>query len=588
MRRSTNHRPLWKILPAYFVVTALLISSFVCFAIYFINVYYCDEEGRQLIKQTQSAALFLTELLENNQVYPYERFLKKISHTSGVRYTLIDNDGLIVFDTCDDQRMTETMTPELSNASLNRHSVYQRYSRFDRGDALFAGVQMKTSNQTYILRGSIPIKSIIDRNRSIFYPLVYAGIAIQFISAIIFFIVFKFFTSPLNAFIDGIARYRNRNFKHRLNLQSAPTEFSHVTEIINSMASQLDEQSNDLRSEVYEKETILTSLFDGILVIDNSETIINYNHISANILGLDAEFKGKKITEVIRNTLLTELIRESIATNCPTTREIIFRRHADEFYQVDCIPIKGAFSIRKLVIVFHNLTQTKRIQSNRRDIILHVCKLIKKPISHIQAQLTSGEGIPDHNELGQETSLLLSTVNDLIYLTELEDSSENQRIELGSLSIRPIVDSTVSILSEIALAKSVNINVKGENFIYGNLHAIEQMLIRLLHNAINYSLPNGKINIHLEQLDGLAIITITDDGIGIPKHSIEHVFKPFYRINTPEHRVIKGGGLGLAIAKTIVDYHNGSIAVTSEFGSGASFKIVFKAIETGDHHVTST
>ena len=97
------------------------------------------------------------------------------------------------------------------------------------------------------------------------------------------------------------------------------------------------------------------------------------------------------------------------------------------------------------------------------------------------------------------------------------------------------------------------------------------MMLNLIENAIKYSLPEGRIDIRLEQKDDFAAITVSDQGIGIPQEALPHIFDRFFRVDKARSRQEGGSGLGLSICKWIAEAHDGSISATSEPGKGSAF-----------------
>jgi signal transduction histidine kinase len=116
-------------------------------------------------------------------------------------------------------------------------------------------------------------------------------------------------------------------------------------------------------------------------------------------------------------------------------------------------------------------------------------------------------------------------------------------------------------------------------FIRGDRSALNRLFSILIDNAVKYTTPPGTIDIHLERTDGNVIFSIADTGIGIREREHEHIFERFYRVDKARSREQGGAGLGLAIARWIVEQHRGSISVKSELGKGSTFFVVFPLSE---------
>ena len=191
--------------------------------------------------------------------------------------------------------------------------------------------------------------------------------------------------------------------------------------------------------------------------------------------------------------------------------------------------------------------------------------------------------------ISNEATLLITILNDLIYLTQLEQLAENQKIEFTKIDLATVFQEAATSLHDIATAKSVTVTIVGQGIAHGHASSLHEAAIHLLNNAITYSpTGGGLISIGVSSSDDQVTVTIEDNGIGIPATAIEQIFKPFYRIDTPEHQLVKGGGLGLAIVKAIVEVHRGRMTVQSHFGQGTTFTIHIPASSTGGSHVVPT
>lgn len=220
-----------------------------------------------------------------------------------------------------------------------------------------------------------------------------------------------------------------------------------------------------------------------------------------------------------------------------------------------------------------------------------VSEHLKGPASRIQALIQStaiDETDSVRTAISGESTLLITILNDLIYLTQLEQLAENQKMIFSAIELEEVFQTALSVLQKPADQKSVTVKIQGHGIAWGHSSSIHEAATHLLNNAITYTPIGGQISITVSGSDAHATATIEDNGIGIPLTAIDQIFKPFYRINTPEHNLVKGGGLGLAIVKAIVDVHRGKILVDSHFGQGTIFTIQIPTPPSGGTHVIPT
>ena len=179
------------------------------------------------------------------------------------------------------------------------------------------------------------------------------------------------------------------------------------------------------------------------------------------------------------------------------------------------------------------------------------------------------------SESMSEISRLQSLSESLLQLTQYQKT--NSQIKFSRILSSVFIAAAVKKLEPLAAAKKIAISFPREDFlINGNLYSLTDLLVILLDNAIKYSAVDSSVEIRTKKTDRSVLISVTDHGSGIPKADLSHIFDRFYRADSARGKSESGGyGLGLAIAKKIVESHKGTISVTSKMGSGSTFTIRF-------------
>ena len=206
---------------------------------------------------------------------------------------------------------------------------------------------------------------------------------------------------------------------------------------------------------------------------------------------------------------------------------------------------------------------------------------LKTPLTTIKAgiqvlKLDKSPSIEDYKENVDITELstqrLIEVVDDLLKLT-----SEEKEKFADTIALSDTLQHIAQELEPITRQKNIQIQVVGEcsHAIFGNQTLVYRALFNLLENAVKYNKHGGKVQIAVSLRGYNTIIHISDTGIGIPNEELPHIYEPFYRIDKSRSRDIGGSGLGLSIVKTIIEKHNGNIAVQSEPGVGTTFDVLF-------------
>jgi two-component system phosphate regulon sensor histidine kinase PhoR len=212
----------------------------------------------------------------------------------------------------------------------------------------------------------------------------------------------------------------------------------------------------------------------------------------------------------------------------------------------------------------------------RSDFVANVSHELKTPLTSIRGFVETLEdgAINDKTNaarflaiIKKHTQRLGNIIDDLLRLSELESGG---RIEMADLDLKGLIDEVVMGFGHALSAKGQKLEVTatGSFTIIGDRSKLEQVFVNLIDNAIKYTKQNGQIKVNLTEADGFIMVTVEDNGIGIPKEDVERVFERFYRVDKAHSREVGGTGLGLSIAKHIVLAHKGEICIDSESGKG--------------------
>jgi PAS domain S-box-containing protein len=183
--------------------------------------------------------------------------------------------------------------------------------------------------------------------------------------------------------------------------------------------------------------------------------------------------------------------------------------------------------------------------------------------------------VPELNRLiSEEVDRMNSVISDMEALSDSENGK--MRIRCEKTDVHSLIRALEKSLSVIAADKEVSFrwadgSEKAE--VFGDGHRLEKLFSNILRNAVKYSNRGGNVKISVLADKYEAVVTIKDEGIGIPEQDIPYVFERFYRVDKERIRDEEGSGLGLSIAKMIADAHYGSISVQSEHGKGSSFTV---------------
>ena len=219
---------------------------------------------------------------------------------------------------------------------------------------------------------------------------------------------------------------------------------------------------------------------------------------------------------------------------------------------------------------------------SRQDFTANVSHELKTPLTAISgyAELIENNMVDEKQRIGfageirKNADRLVSLINDIIRLSELDHSDDTKGFE--QVDLCKLAKECVDNLTVSAAKQNIQLNFDGtECKMHGNSHMLIELVENLCQNAIRYNNPGGTVNVTVHKLGGKTVLTVEDNGIGIPKDQQERVFERFYRVDKSRSKETGGTGLGLAIVKHIVELHDAKITLDSEVGHGTTIKVEF-------------
>ena len=318
------------------------------------------------------------------------------------------------------------------------------------------------------------------------------------------------------------------------------------------------------------------ALMDGVIALNENNEIIWSNKRSRMMLNLNPKKDiGQPINYILRNTdlinyLEKENYEESIKINLDGSN-------------TKTIEIKILmFGEKQKVMVAKDISQSIKIESNRKEFISNVSHELKTPLTVISGFIETLVSNNVQNEannkilqiMSGQTSRMAKLVDDLLLLSNVESSLFQNRSEI--LSINVIIN---KIKKNISILDSKNHKIKYQIDkglkVYGSKKEIESAFLNLITNAIRYTDKNGSIFINWKLINGLPIFEVKDTGSGIEQKHLNRITERFYRVDPDRSRDTGGTGLGLSIVKNIIKQHGGELKITSDLGKGSSFKLIF-------------
>lgn len=342
-------------------------------------------------------------------------------------------------------------------------------------------------------------------------------------------------------------------------------------------------------------ETVLASMTDGLITVTPEGIILRANEAFVSLLFDEpAELTGRSIHEMValRSGDLSNLISGVLAGANESPQMIADMRRADGTYVpvlIGASPMSADDGeLREILLVFSDLTMIREVERMREDLFENIVHELRTPLATILMYarlIREGKARqPEKAErflgvIERESDRLQRMVREMLEVARLE-SRETQR---GPQPVRlnPIFDELLPTLADQAVQKGLQFRQRIDDDlppVQGNFDAYHTVLKNLIDNAVKYT-PSGSVRISARQENGYVVVEVADDGIGIPREALPHLFKRFYRTQSAVERGIAGTGLGLYLVKESLQTYGGQIEASSEPGKGSTFRIRLPVIE---------
>ena len=376
------------------------------------------------------------------------------------------------------------------------------------------------------------------------------------------------------------------DYSQVLDMQGS-SEITNITNNLNDLSEVIRLTQENLEQESKRLHSILSYMTDGVLATNRRGQIIMINDMAKRQLGVERDDAlNQNILELLKIEEEYEL-RELI-TQSPEL--MIYSQNLNGEY----ISLRVRFALIRresgfisgLVAVLHDTTEQEKEERERRLFVSNVSHELRTPLTSVKSYLEAlDEGAltepvaPDFIKVSlDETNRMMRMVTDLLHLSRIDNETSHLDVELINFTAF-----ITFILNRFDKMKSQDEEKKYElvrdypiNSVWIEIDTdkMTQVIDNILNNAIKYSPDGGKITVSMKTTDDQMILSISDQGLGIPKEDLPKIFDRFYRVDKARSRAQGGTGLGLAIAKEIVKQHNGFIWAKSEYGKGSTFTIV--------------
>jgi two-component system phosphate regulon sensor histidine kinase PhoR len=505
---------------------------------------------------------------------------KRLGEQTDTRITIIAVNGTVLGDSEEDPVTMENHAnrPEISDALSAGFGESTRYSITLGQKMMYIAVPI--SNQGKILgiaRVSLPLTTVESLVNHVTVSIVVAMIVAALLVILAAWFIARITTRPIRELTTASREIASGELGQKITIETRD-EVGELAQAFNEMSLELKGLVDTISGDRARLATILDNMTDGVIMTDIEGNILLANKAARKLFNIRDEIE-RPLIEVVRDYEMDEVLKLCLKTT--ETQAIQYESgESKSFIRAIAIPLYED-KLAGVLLLLQDLTELRNLQTTRRELIGNISHEFRTPLASIKAMAeTLRDGAIDDKEaaadflvrIDDEVERLTQIVAELTELSRIETGQTELKLEPVNLNL--LVDEVITQLSpqterqQLTVEKRLDVNLPA---VQVDRERIRQTIVNLVHNAIKFTDPGGKITVATQARDNSTTVDISDTGIGIAKSDLPHVFERFYKGD----RARSGGGtgMGLAIAKHVVEAHGGSIRVQSKEGRGSTFSL---------------
>ena len=544
---------IFRALVALAAMAVLVASGLITFLV---SQDYFNETKKELAQEARYISMGLESGGDN--------FLNKIAAENGsnVRITLIDKDGIVLFDNQAEAKTLENhaMRQEVMEAVAVGAGEAERFSDTLDKTTYYYAVRLDDGK---ILRLARTIDSIY---KSVLQMLPIMG-GIVIVVAFLASIVARRVTFNLIKPLDQV------NLDEPLDNETYDELAPFLTRIA-KQKRQLSKNLKKLRGKQEELTIITNNMNEGLVLLNGQQNVLFINESAAKIFGFSAkEVIGRNILTVDRAQEVQDLLQKVSQAG---KGEGLYEKDG-HFYQLSGSSVNGSGS----VILIYDVTEKMTAEKLRREFSANVSHELKTPLQSIlgYAEIMKNGLVKDEDKqrflerIHAEAGNMIELIQNIMELSRLDENKTLDEFE--DVDLLKLAQSVTLRLKHKAQTKGVTLNVNGSSAcVCGVQSILSEVLYNLVDNSIKYNKDNGKVDVKVQDGSEEVTVSVSDTGIGIGAADRERVFERFYRADKSHSKEIGGTGLGLSIVKHGVLFHKGRVELESEPGVGTMITFV--------------
>jgi two-component system phosphate regulon sensor histidine kinase PhoR len=589
MKRPWKSRAALKFFLAYLAIVLFLFAVFYFYAADAIRDFHTDALSKRMAEEARVVTRLVPAGVEGPAL---DAICRDLDRDLGVRITVIALDGKVLGDSEETSSAMENhgTRPEVLQALSSGTGTSARYSTTVHHEMLYRAV-FEPQNRR-IVRLSLPLGTIEEAERSI-RKAILAGLLLFFVVGLpLAFVFSRQLERRVQRMVDFSENVSRGSFPPPIAL-GHEDEFTVLERHLNSMSVAIQDKIRGVVGEKEKLDSILRCMTEGVLVLDTRGRLILSNQNAQRMFGLPHPTpQGASLMEFSRNPEMRNLVKEILARDLSSERFVKDISFDGRWLSATAVDLRGPDDKPVgYILVFHDITELKRLETMRADLVANVSHELRTPLTAIRGYaetlLQSPPADPKEAErfldiIQRHSERLGRLIDDLLTLSDLESG----KIQLSQDKLRPgeLIHRVLEIFQDRAAKKNIALSERPAvdlPEIVGDPDRLQQLLINLIDNSLKYTPAGGKIEVRsgpaADNGSSMVEIDVADSGCGIPEKDLPRLTERFYRVDKARSREMGGTGLGLAIVKHIIQAHGGRLEIESRIQKGTTVRVFLPA-----------
>ena len=598
MKRLWNNSFVFKFFLSYLAIIALLFTSFYFYSNRILRDLFISSLGARIEREAALLAKTLPLGVEGDAL---DALTRNLSTELEARLTIISPRGRVLGDSAEASSSMENheTRPEVMEAITSGAGSSIRYSTTLGHDLLYRAILYGKGSEKRVVRVSVPLAEIEHGARALARSLFIGMLAVSALGLTIALIFSRYLSRRLRRLVKFSHQVADGGSPQNFFPTGKHDEITFLEQRLNEMSEKIRDNIQQIVLEREKANSILRCMIEGVLVVDLKGRVLVINEQAKKMfqVPLGREVHGSSIAELSRHPEIIRIMQEVLEFDFEHLRyskEI----ELDEgrWFRVNASDLRSeSQEASGLILVFHDISEIKRIETARTDFVANVSHELRTPLTAIRGYVETLIQTPPRDPkeasnfleiIERHSERLSRLIDDLLTLSDLESgklSMARQPVNVTQVALR-----VLEVFSDQARKKGLKLHhtiEPGLPPLIGDFDRLQQLFINLVDNAVKYTPRDGVVTLKAFRLPdpvkGLAMVqvSVSDTGCGIPESNIPRLTERFYRVDKARSRELGGTGLGLAIVKHIVQAHQGTLRIESTAQVGTTVDVLLPAHE---------